>query len=154
MKHRSYSFQTNWNIDAPTEKVWQTLTATPFSWDAWWPELNDLSVQTKTTKLVGTAFSCTWKAPIGYKLRTDVRITEAEDREFVTLETDGDLDGTVSCYIKDISGTTHVDIDWQVETTRDWMNALHPLLKPFFIWSHHAVMRSGERGLQKHIANK
>jgi hypothetical protein len=31
------------------------------------------------------------------------------------------------------------------------MNYLAPLLRPVFAYNHHAVMRSGERGLQRHL---
>jgi hypothetical protein len=69
----------------------------------------------------------------------------------VRLKAVGDLNGTVICLISG-TNTTHVAIEWQVATTKPWMIVLQPLLKPFFIWSHHAVMRNGERGLQEYIA--
>jgi hypothetical protein len=148
---RCYSFQSAWDIDAPRIEVWQALAATPFSWQDWWPELKDVRDTRITADLKGTSFSCSWQAPIGYRLRTDIILSDIEYLKTVTLQTDGDLIGTVTCHIKETAGRTHVDIDWQVDTTKAWMNRLAPLLKFFFIASHHAVMRSGERGLRRHL---
>lgn len=148
---RRYSFQSVWNIDAPRTQVWQALTATPFSWEDWWPQLKDVHDMNITSGLEGTSFSCSWQAPIGYRLKTDVTITKVDHLSTVILEASGDLIGTVTCDIKEIDGRTHVDIDWQVDTTKTWMNNLSPVLRPFFVWSHHAVMRSGEQGLRRYL---
>jgi hypothetical protein len=127
------------------------MTKAPFSWPDWWPNMRGLKLKTHKGSLQGTKFSCEWLAPIGYRLHTDVKITEVMPLKIVRLETFGDLHGTVVCRISG-KNTTHVAIEWQVATTKPWMIALQPLLKPFFIWSHHAVMRNGERGLQEYIA--
>ncbi len=151
---RRYSFQSVWDLKAPRSEVWQTLTATPFSWEDWWPQLKDVHNMHITKDLQGTSFSCAWQAPIGYRLRTKVIISQVDDLEMVMLETTGDLIGTVTCRLIEDNSCTHIDIDWQVDTGRTWMNLLAPLLKPFFIWSHHAVMRSGERGLQRYLKSQ
>lgn len=105
-----------------------------------------------TPDLQGTTFSCSWQAPIGYRLKTSIIISEVNHLKDVTLKADGDLVGTVTCHITEVTGRTHVDINWEVDTTKPWMNHLHFILRPFFIASHHSVMRSGERGLQKYIS--
>ncbi len=148
---RRYCFQSVWNLEAPRSKVWQVLTATPFSWEDWWPQLKDVHNMQVTPGLQGTCFSCAWQAPIGYRLRTDVIISQVDQLETVNLDTTGDLIGTVICRLSELDDHTRIDIDWQVDTTQPWMNHLTPLLRPFFIWSHHAVMRSGERGLQRYL---
>ena len=40
---------------------------------------------------------------------------------------------------------------WEVDTAKRWMNALAPLLRPLFVWNHHAIMRAGEAGLRRHL---
>ncbi len=90
----------------------------------------------------------------GYRLQTKVLVSTVDDLETVTLQANGDLVGTVTCKLREVAGATRIDIDWQVDTAKPWMNALAPLLKPFFVWSHHAVMHSGERGLRRYLHQK
>ena len=42
---------------------------------------------------------------------------------------------------------TAVTYEWDVETTISWMNAVAPIGRPVFHWSHDVVMRNGGRGL-------
>ncbi|MGX7000533.1 hypothetical protein [Caballeronia sp. KNU42] len=44
---------------------------------------------------------------------------------------------------------TVVRYEWCVHTTRAWMNALAPLLRPVFQWHHDAVMREGGAALAR-----
>lgn len=101
--------------------------------------------------LSGSSFSCTWRAPLGYRLKSDVVIDKINEPEQVMLQSDGDLRGTVTCQLLESNDQTHIEIDWHVETTKAWMNYLTPLLRPIFVYSHHAVMRGGERGLRAYL---
>jgi hypothetical protein len=104
--------------------------------------------------LTGTTFSCTWRSPIGYRLRSDITIGEIIGSRQITLHSKGDLQGTVVSRLHESAGQTRIAIDWQVQTTKPWMNFLTPVLRPFFVHSHHAVMRSGERGLRDYLHTK
>jgi hypothetical protein len=64
----------------------------------------------------------------------------------------GELTGTGVWTLQEDGGTTRVRYDWQVSTSRAWMNALAPLLAPAFRWNHGAVMAAGARGLAAHLA--
>ena len=130
------------------------MTATPFSWDQWWPELDIVHIIELRPKLTGTSFDCTFRAPIGYKLHCGVIIGETIPSQRVVLHVQGDLRGTVICILHNDGDGTRVDVTWDVETTKPWMNYLNPVLRPAFVWGHHAVMRSGERGLRQFIATK
>jgi hypothetical protein len=44
-----------------------------------------------------------------------------------------------------------VRYDWQVATSRAWMNTLAPIPAPAFRWNHGAVMAAGARGLAGHL---
>ena len=104
-----------------------------------------------TKTLVGSSFSCDWRAPLGYKLRTDIVIDKIIKLNQVRLQASGDLDGTVTCIITKQGDSTRIDMDWQVITTKKWMNLLSPILKPIFTASHHAVMARGQRGFIKYL---
>jgi hypothetical protein len=44
---------------------------------------------------------------------------------------------------------TTVLYDWDVHTTRPWMNLLAPLARPVFAWNHDWVMKRGGKGLAR-----
>ena len=42
---------------------------------------------------------------------------------------------------------TAVVYEWNVSTTKPWMNLLAPIARPLFAWNHDWVMRNGGEGL-------
>jgi len=62
--------------------------------------------------------------------------------------------GSSKASVAVISGATTTSAlryDWQVRTTRLWMNLLAPLAKPLFRWNHDAIMQAGGIGLTRHL---
>jgi hypothetical protein len=59
----------------------------------------------------------------------------------------GELAGVGRWRLFEEGGLTAVVYDWNVGTTRAWMNLLAPLAKPAFKGNHDYVMRNGGRGL-------
>jgi hypothetical protein len=51
----------------------------------------------------------------------------------------------------DHDGVTAVLYEWDVRTTRAWMNALAPVARPLFTRSHDRVMRQGGEGLARRL---
>jgi hypothetical protein len=43
---------------------------------------------------------------------------------------------------------TAVTYEWNVRTTKAWMNALAPVARPVFAFNHDYVMRRGGEGLR------
>lgn len=134
--------------------MWQALTATPFSWAEWWPELIELGHVDLHADMVGTRFSCTWRASAGYKLHCDFIITGITYPTQVQFRSSGDLVGTASWSFSGSRRHTEIHIDWQVVTTKWWMNRLAIILKPIFIYNHNRLMSSGERGLESFLSTK
>jgi len=46
---------------------------------------------------------------------------------------------------------TVVRYDWNVETTKQWMNLISPIARPLFKWNHNVVMSWGAKGLEKRL---
>ena len=44
-----------------------------------------------------------------------------------------------------------VRYDWNVVTTKPWMNLLAPVARPLFKWNHDAVMNWGAEGLARRL---
>ena len=41
--------------------------------------------------------------------------------------------------------------EWNVATTKAWMNVMGPIGRPVFRWNHDYVMRAGGRGLARRL---
>ena len=51
-------------------------------------------------------------------------------------------------------GVTAVTYEWNVHTTRAWMNALAPIARPIFAVNHDFVMRNGGEGLARLLGTR
>ncbi len=67
-------------------------------------------------------------------------VVEVERPERLHSIVSGDLEGTGTYHLTPDDGTTTVRFDWQVTTTKRWMNLLAPLAQPVFVWAHDRVM--------------
>jgi hypothetical protein len=63
----------------------------------------------------------------------------------------GELDGTGRWTLTSADGGTLVRYDWDVRTTRRWMNLLAPAARPVFRWNHDELMREGGAGLARRL---
>ncbi len=61
----------------------------------------------------------------------------------------GELAGTGLWRFFADGDATAVFYQWDVETTRAWMNLLAPLARPAFAWNHDRVMREGGAGFAR-----
>jgi hypothetical protein len=66
----------------------------------------------------------------------------------------GELAGTGHWRIYEHAGVTAVTYDWDVRTTKTWMNLLAPVAKPVFEYNHNVVMRWGGEGLAERLGCK
>jgi len=71
------------------------------------------------------------------------------DYSFVTewRRASGELDGTGVWTLREEGGQTVARYDWNIRTTRWWMNLLAPLARGVFKSNHDVVMRSGAAGI-------
>jgi hypothetical protein len=59
----------------------------------------------------------------------------------------GELEGTGTWRLLEDPPVTAVVYEWDVATTRAWMNLFAPVARPVFRWNHDWVMRNGGIGL-------
>lgn len=90
----------------------------------------------------------TWKSALPYRLAFDLRVTRAVPLQRIESRAAGELEGTGIWTFQPDGGGTRVRYDWDVRTTKPWMNLLAPAARPLFAWNHDVVMRWGERGLR------
>lgn len=146
-----YAFQTTWVLEAPIERVWAALRDSG-SWRDWFPALRGVElVDPGDADGVGAVLEATIQAPLPYALRFRARITRVEPPRLLELTALGDLEGTGRGTLAEEGGITTLRFDWRVATTKAWMNAVAPIGRPVFGWSHGAVMTRAGRGLAAHL---
>lgn len=81
-----------------------------------------------------------------------MRLVRVEPHALIEGEAVGELQGTGRWTFSEAGGLTAVRYDWNVSTTKPWMNLLAPLARPVFKWNHDVVMRWGAEGLAAQLS--
>jgi hypothetical protein len=149
----TYKFVTIWRVDAPLEDVWNEILHSEF-WPTWWKGVENVVELKRGTKSgVGSVCRYTWKSRLPYKLTFDLETVRVEPMSLIEGVATGELEGKgLWRFFADGSGTVVVRYDWEVRTTKLWMNLLSPLARPLFKWNHDVVMGWGAEGLKKRLA--
>ena len=63
----------------------------------------------------------------------------------------GELTGTGRWRLFEHGGVTAVLYEWNVSTSRAWMNLLAPIGRPIFKWNHDWVMARGGEGIARRL---
>lgn len=146
-----YRFLTTWCLDSPIEPVWNAVHDFE-RWPAWWHGVESVTVlEPGDAGGVGSLSRHVWRSRIPYPVRFEVRTTRVEPPALIEGVADGELAGEGRWRLFEAGATTAVLYEWNVRTTRAWMNLLAPLARPVFAWNHHWVMRRGGEGLARRV---
>ena len=144
-----YQFVTDWLIRAPAKVVWDELFHSE-RWPQWWFGLEHVEeLEPGGVDGIGCVRRFIWKGALPYRLAVDMRLTRAERYGLLESRASGELEGTGRWTLTEEGGATRARYEWNVDTTKPWMNRLVPLARPLFEWNHDVVMRGGERGLKR-----
>lgn len=148
-----YEFLTTWRIDAPLSRVWDAVEDAD-AWPEWWKGvLRVVKLKDGDVNGVGSIRRTTWKSALPYTLEFDSEVVRVEHKRCIEARAFGELDGIgVWTFTAESDSRTRVEYDWQVKTTKAWMNILAPVAKPFFRWNHDAIMKWGEQGLKRRLS--
>ena len=142
----SYSFLTTWILDASHEDVWDAIYEIE-SWPRWWRGVRAVQkLEHGDVNGVGALYRHEWRSVIPYPVRFETRITRIEHPHVIEADADGELAGLGRWRFFGGSETAVV-YEWNVHTTRPWMNLLAPIAGPIFRWNHNVVMHQGGQGL-------
>lgn len=142
-----YSFTTIWRVHAPVERVWDAI-AHPLAWPEWWKGVVAVDeLEAGESDGTGAIHRYTWKSALPYRLVFDMRVTNVAEPVLLEGRASGELEGSGVWTFTREGEATVARYQWNIETTRPWMNALGPVLRPAFEWNHDWVMNSGARGL-------
>jgi uncharacterized protein YndB with AHSA1/START domain len=141
-----YSFLTTWILEAPREEVWDAIYKIE-SWPRWWRGVAKVEkLEHGDADGVGALYRHEWRSVIPYPVRFETRITRVEFPYLIEADADGELAGSGRWRFFD-GRETAVTYEWNVHTTRSWMNVLAPIARPIFRWNHNVVMHQGGEGL-------
>jgi hypothetical protein len=92
-----------------------------------------------------------WRSRIPYQLEFDFTVRELEEPRSMSGEATGALAGTGHWRLFEQDGITAVTYEWDVRTTKRWMNLIAPVARPVFAYNHDVVMRWGGEGLARRL---
>lgn len=146
-----YEFVTIWRFRAPLEPVWEIIYHSD-RWPRWWKGVEQVErVRAGGDNDIGSISRYTWKSKLPYRLIFEMELTRVEPMRIIEGKALGELSGTGRWQLSSDADVTTVRYDWQVETTKRWMNLLTPVARPLFKWNHDVVMRWGAEGLAREL---
>ncbi|MGV1048896.1 MAG: SRPBCC family protein [Solirubrobacterales bacterium] len=142
-----YSFLTTWLLESPREPVWEAIHDQA-RWPEWWRGVEEAEeISPGVDGDVGTVARMVWKSLLPYRVCFEVTTTRVERPYLLEGHAVGELEGTGRWRFYEQDGITAVLYEWNVTTTKPWMNRLAPLLRPAFEWNHDWVMARGGEGI-------
>ena len=149
-----YSFLTTWLLEAPRERVWEALYDQG-RWPEWWRGVEEAEEvrpgDDGGTGIdgVGTVSRLVWKSLLPYRVEFEVTTTKVERPYLLEADAVGELTGVGRWRLYEQDGATAVLYEWNVATTKAWMNLVAPIARPAFEWNHDWVMARGGEGIAK-----
>ena len=148
---KAYDFVTIWRVKAPVETVWNEIYHSS-EWPTWWKGVESVvEVRKGDERGVGSVHRYTWKSKLPYRLSFDMQTTRVEPPLLLEGKAIGELEGRGLWRLSTDGSDTIVRYDWNVATTKQWMNLLSPIARPLFEWNHNVVMSWGAQGLGKRL---
>jgi hypothetical protein len=164
MTSRLFDFNSTWHLPATPEDVWAKIADIDMSWPQWWPHCSFAAPLSRTEAksnsqvdvLKATTAYLNFKAHLGYTLTISIHPTQVVAPHEIDFDAGGHLNGIgrVTLTPENQGKATCMDIEWRVHPTQRWMNLLTPIAAPAFTAAHALMMRQGEKGLIKALANQ
>jgi uncharacterized protein YndB with AHSA1/START domain len=144
-----YRFLTTWLLDAPRERVFEAIYDQA-NWPQWWRGVEEaIELRAGEDDGVGTVSRMVWKSLLPYRVGFEVTTTRIERPHLMEGNAVGELSGVGRWRLYEQDGATAVLYEWNVSTTKAWMNLLAPLARPVFEWNHDWVMARGGEGIAR-----
>lgn len=164
MTRRLFDLSSTWQLPATPQQVWAIIADVDMSWPSWWPRCTFAGPLVRTEAksnsqediLKATTAHLNFNASLGYTLTISIHPTEVVSPREIDFDAGGHLEGTgrVTLSPEAQGKATRMDIEWRVRPNQRWMNLLTPIAAPAFTAAHAHMMRQGEKGLMKALANQ
>jgi uncharacterized protein YndB with AHSA1/START domain len=144
-----YAFLTTWLLESPREPVWEAIYDQA-CWPNWWRGVEEAEeVRGGEESGVGTVSRLVWKSLLPYRVEFEVTTTRVERLQLLEADAVGELSGVGRWRFYEQDGITAVLYEWNVATSKAWMNLLAPVARPIFEWNHDWVMARGGEGIAR-----
>jgi hypothetical protein len=149
-----YKFLTTWLLEADRERVWEAVYESE-RWPEWWKGVLETErLADGDERGIGQVGRYVWKSKLPYRLEFFIETTHVERPFLLQGDATGELAGVGRRRFFEQGGVTAAVYEWNVHTTKAWMNALAPLARRVFEVNHDYVMRNGGEGLAKLLGAK
>jgi uncharacterized protein YndB with AHSA1/START domain len=147
VKRADYAFLTTWLVGAPAQGVWDAIYDAA-AWPTWWRAVTHVhELEPGRDDGIGKVFAIGWRSRLPYVLEFRTTVTRLDPPHVMEGRAEGDLTGVGRWRLFDADGATAVVYEWNVSTTKGWMNLVAPVARPVFHYNHDWVMRAGGEGL-------
>jgi uncharacterized protein YndB with AHSA1/START domain len=144
-----YRFLTTWLLESPREPVWEAIYDQE-RWPQWWRGVEEVEEHDGGDDGgVGAVARMVWKSLLPYRVEFEITTTHVERPHLLQADAVGELSGVGRWRLFERDGVTAVLYEWNVATTKPWMNLLAPVARPIFEWNHDWVMTRGGEGIAK-----
>ena len=149
---KEYAFVTIWKLkNTSLEEAWKAIKAVD-EWPQWWKGVISVtSIKEGDAESIGKISQFTFKSVLPYRLVFRSELIHIQHLHTMTGKASGELEGTGTWTFREEADIVCIQYNWNVRTTRTWMNVFAPLLKRTFQWNHDVVMRWGLKGLAKKL---
>jgi hypothetical protein len=138
-------------LETSRAAAWEVLQD-PLRWPEWWRGVQRVSeLDGGDGRRVGSRYRIAWRSRVPYELEFDFVVRRVDEPCCMEGEAIGQLSGTGEWRLFEQGGVTAVVYDWDVRTSKRWMNVLGPLARPVFEYNHDVVMRWGGEGLARRL---
>ena len=149
MRVAAYRFVTTWCLGAPLERVFEAIDDAA-AWPSWWKGVTRAElIEPGGEDKIGRVWDFTWRSRLPYDLSFRSTVTRREPPHLLEGAAEGELIGFGRWRLYESPGGTAAVYEWDVRTSRAWMNWLAPVARPAFAYNHDVVMRQGAEGLAR-----
>jgi uncharacterized protein YndB with AHSA1/START domain len=144
-----YRFLTTWLLECPREPVWDAIYDQE-CWPEWWRGVEEaVELRPGAEDGVGTVSRLVWRSLLPYRIDFEVTTKRVEKPHLMEGHAVGELTGSGTWRLFEQGGVTAAVYEWNVATTKAWMNLLGPVARPLFEWNHDWVMARGGEGMAR-----
>jgi hypothetical protein len=142
-----YHFVSTWRLQAPIEQVWEEIVHTE-RWPSWWKYVHRVDqLDPGDADGLGRRQHLEFTTRLPYRLGFDIQVRHLQPPTTLEAVATGELEGVGRWTLTPADGGTLVRYNWDVRTTRWWMNLAAPVARPVFTWNHDALMREAAQSL-------
>ncbi|MFI5265754.1 MAG: SRPBCC family protein [Chloroflexota bacterium] len=144
-----YELVTVWQVRAPIDEAWEAIYHSE-RWPEWWTGVVAVrTLESPDEQGLGGLTRYVWKSALPYTLTIDTCATRIDRPYAMDGRSTGELEGEGRWRLNEANGVTTVRYEWDIVTTKAWMNLLAPVLRRAFQWNHDVIMRQGGEGLRQ-----